>query len=56
MKFNKRVACLVALCFFVATSIGAADAAQVITADSTDYGRPTTGVLRALIVNIGKPL
>ncbi len=55
MKFDKRVACLVALCLFVATSVGAADAAQVVTADSTDYGKPTTGVLRALIVNIGTP-
>ena len=55
MKFGKRIACLVALCFFVATSVGAADAAQVVSADSTDYGKPTTGVLRALIVNIGTP-
>ena len=55
MKFDKRIACLVGLCFFVATSVGAADAAQVVSADSTDYGKPTTGVLRALIVNIGTP-
>lgn len=55
MNFDKRIAGLFALCLFVATSIGAADAAQVISADSTDFGKPTTGVLRALIVNIGTP-
>ena len=55
MGLKRRFAEVVSIAIIVLASVGATGNAQVVSADSTDFGRPTTGVLRALIVNIGTP-